>query len=141
MVAAAISAQGLMARPKGIPLSPEHRGKFIAGGIRANARKRKRMAELAAGTRGLSFEPARAVMDASPAAWLSSRVEVGDSQYVDDGLDEVLLRALHERVVYGGSCCCHHEPVFQDVTLAVIAGAEVEFRKQPAHLRSRGLLQ
>lgn len=68
------------------------------------------------------------MLDTTPAMWLSAKQHIGDSQYIEDGVDEVLLRALHERVVYGGSCC-HREPCFQDVTLAVIARAEMEFRK------------
>lgn len=69
-------------------------------------------------------------VDTTPAVWMSALQHVGDCQYVDDGVDEVLLRALNSRVVYAGSCCCHHEMPFEDLTITAIAAVEKQYQKK-----------
>lgn len=69
------------------------------------------------------------LVDASPAIWLQVTADIGDYQYVEDGLDECLLRAVHDRVVYASRAGCHHEPAFQDITIGLVAAAERTARK------------
>lgn len=73
---------------------------------------------------------AHASISVTPAVWKSAHTEVGDCQYVDDGLDPVLLRALHDRVVYASSACCHHESALQEITIDVLSAVERGARRQ-----------
>lgn len=104
--------------------SEEHRKKFVAMAHRNRLKQRKKMADMARGAE--SYELGRhtgASIDITPAAWASARTEIGDCEFVDDGLDPILLRALHDRVVYAGSVTCHHSVPFQDLAIAAIAAA------------------
>lgn len=133
--------------PKGKPRGPitrEHHAKLQAGRIRAGLLRKKRAAEVSSGRNlggGLNQDgdPRRAHISVSPAVWFPVNHHIGDCQYVDDGLDEVMLRALDERVVYGGSVCCHYDPPFQDITIALIAGADRQARKNGIPIRTERL--
>jgi hypothetical protein len=68
------------------------------------------------------------IIDITPGAWKSALEHVGDSQYVDCELDEVCLRALHDRVLYADRLG-YHEPPFQDLTIDLLAAVEKQYRK------------
>lgn len=106
-------------KPRG-PLSERTKALMAAGRARSLHNKKKRDFSLA--TNPSSITP-------SPAVWLSPHIPIGDCQYVNGELDEVMLRALRDRVVYADHLCCHHEPPFQDVTIEVIAATERCARK------------
>lgn len=119
-------------KPRG-PYSPERRNKLIAAGKRAAQKRKIHAAELASGVplggNGIRPQPQQAAINFSPAVWRPITDHVGDCEYVDGDLDEVLMRALHERVVYAQSLDCHHEPLFKDITYSLLTGVEKEFRK------------
>lgn len=107
----------------------------MAGRIRADKRKRTRQVEIASGrslggglneaTEEHPFDPKRGGgIETTPAAWRPATQYIGDCEFVNDNLDEVMIRALHERVVYAGSACCHHETPFQDITIKTLAEIE-----------------
>ncbi len=126
---------------KGHPISGETRAALARG----RHKQRLRAAEVSSGRNlggGLyqDNDPRRAHLDVSPAVWLATKTHVGECEYVDEELDDVLLRALRERVVYAQSACTHHEPCFQDVTLATLAAVDKQFRKNGKRM-SRGLLK
>lgn len=93
---------------------------MAAGRAKSFALKRKRITEMTAKVGSISV---------TPAVWLSPYADIGDCQYVDGDLDEIEIRALHSRVVYAGSLCCHHQVPFQDLTVDVIAAVERDARK------------
>lgn len=128
--------------PKGKPRDPAHIAKMVAGSVRAKKRRKVRAASLSAGTDLGDGGPSRSQsgIDFTPAVWRRITDHVGDCEYVDEELDDVLLRALRERVVYAQSACTHHEPCFQDVTTDVLAAVDKEFRKNGKRA-SRGLLK
>lgn len=121
--------------------SEEHRGKFIAGGAKARRRQRLRSASISSGRMiegGIyeNFDSRRlGNIDVSPAVWRSVSADIGDCEFVDEELDDVLLRALHERVVYASSACCHHAAPLQDITIGVIAAVDRTARKGGVPLR------
>ena len=125
-------------KPRGKSTSEARRAadrKWAAAGVRARHRKKLRSVEISSGISlggGLNedFRAARAHQDISPAAWKSAHADIGDCEYVDDGLDEVFLRALRERVVYAQTLASHKEPPFQDVTIRTIAEVERYARKK-----------
>lgn len=116
-------------RPRG-PASP----KVQAALARGRAIQKMKGAAMASGRTmpesgfNRDFRPEAASIDTSKAAWLPAGHYVSEYQYVEDGLDEVLLRALRERVVYASSGC-HREPPFQDITTDVLAATERYARK------------
>lgn len=91
--------------------SPEHRAKLVAAGKRAYAKRRKTSHDLSSG-------PGQ-----SPAAWLPTQAHVGDCQYLDDGADEILIRAVHNRLVYAHSLTGHRVPAFSDIVTRTLAAA------------------
>src|SRR5687767_14632930 len=102
--------------PKGKPRGSVMSGKQKAALARGRDKKKVQQAELAAGRSmggGTHFTslPVQTIMDISPAAWLSATALIGDSQYVYDGVDASLIRALRNSVVYGSSVgACHEAP-------------------------------
>lgn len=117
-------------KPRG-PNSPERRKKLTAASQRARRARKIHAAELAAGVslggNGIR-PPQQAAINFSPAVWRRITDHVGDCEYVDGDLDEVLMRALHERVVYAQPLG-HHEPLFSDITYSLLTGVEKQFRK------------
>lgn len=115
-------------------------GKVKAALARGRSTRRLQIAELAAGRSmgtGLHLAglPVQTQMDISPAAFLSAFTDVGDSQYIHDGVDESLLRALNNGVVYGSSVGHCHECPFQDITIEVIAKVERLARRNGVPMR------
>ena len=128
------------------PLDPVRKGKLRAGYIRSRHRAKLAQVAMARGHPvfgvGHQFSVQHSIIDTSPAAWRDAQYYVGDSEYVDDGLDECLLRALQKGLVYAHSVSCHHEPPFQDVTINVIAAAErqgMKFDRNGPNPRKHGL--
>lgn len=109
-------------------------GKRRAASKRMIYRKKLREAALSSGkSMGgwyPDYKPQRAHVDVSPAVWLRAQTHVDDYAYVENGCDDYLLRDLERGVVYASSVTCHHEPVFQDLTIKVIAETEKYHRKK-----------
>lgn len=142
--------------PKGKPRGPRTNAsearkaadkKFTASAVRSNIRRKTRAAELTTGRSfgaGLNetFDPRRVTVEASPAAWVPVSTDIGDCLYVTDPLDDALIRAVHDRVVYASRPWTHSCPPFQDVTIDVIAAVErscMKREKNDVDLRKRSL--
>lgn len=109
---------------KGSKLSEEHKRKLVSAGQRAHLVHRNKMAKMAQGADEIMrSNHTGATLDVSPAAWMPANKHVGDCEYMDDGLDDLLVRAVHDRVVYAGSVTCHHSTPFEDIAIATIAAA------------------
>jgi hypothetical protein len=128
-------------KPRG-PYSEERIRKLRVGGQRHRIERNRRLASLAAGrqiggTKGSQFGVQGGVIDISPAAFRSVYDDVADCEYVDDGLDDCLLRALDGGVVYAGTPYMHRETAFQDITIDVLAAVERDARKNGRRRRMR----
>lgn len=101
-----------------------HKRAFTAGGKRAQLLQRNKMANMARGAENVAQgRHTGASIDVTPAAWAAVTQHIGDCQFIEDGLDPILMRALHERVIYAGSVTCHREAPFEDIAIAAIAAA------------------
>jgi hypothetical protein len=126
-------------------MSAERKQQLMVGAKRRARTRKVRSAELSAGVNLGSggIEPrSQSAIDFTPAVWMSPLAHVGDCQYVEYGLDEVLVRALHNRVVYADRLG-HHEPCFQEITVDVLAAVDKACRKtrpDPAPV-AKGLLK
>jgi len=101
--------------------------------MRSRKIRRRQEAALAAGheiggERG-QFRSQNTAIDISPAAFRSALADIGDYAYVENGCDDDLMHALERGVVYASSACGHHEPPFQELTIAVLAAVERDARK------------
>lgn len=124
-------------KPRPQPISEARRAadrKLAAAGQRARYKRKLQAAELSSGRKlnpgpNDTREYERAHLDTTPAVWSKATHHIGEYEYVDNGLDEIMLRALRERVVYAQSVCCHREAPLQELTIETIAAVEKHHRK------------